>query len=337
MRIIYAAPEGPAWFPLTHMVDLMARCLAADLTVVRQDRAFSRIELLGALRGRRSRGTEDLLVVCPNPTTMRLVLADPSWRTGYRTVAAWVVDSWWDDRIPRLARRPSVFDLVYLTEAENRSSWEDITGARIEHLPIGSDVVDNGFDPDRPASIDVRRVGRMPQAWDDDALLDRLCRERGLSFAGRPAFADTPEEGLRLLWEAELRSRFVLSFSNAVSPDTRYTHPTAEYLTYRWTDALGCGCTTAGTLPRTRTVTDLLWEGANVDVPHDDPAAGLDVVAEHVRAWTPERSLRNRRQALATLDWRHRFDRIRVDLGLDAPELDRELERLGAAADSLPA
>lgn len=329
MQIVYAEPPGPGWHPITHMVGVMAQACGADLAVVPGNRPWRRTELLEALLPRRRRGAEDLLVLCPTPSLMRFLLAAPRWRTGFRTAAAWVIDSWWDDAIPRLARARSQFDLVYVSEAENIDRWREVTGRPVRHLPVGTDVLGNPVDVRRDRPVDVLRVGRMPAAWDDDEAVGALARERGLRFAGRPPMSDETPEAMRLLWEAEHGSRFVVAFSNTVSPAAN-THPTADYFTPRWADALGSGCRTAGRLPRTRTTAELVWPEANVELPHDDPARGLDVLAEHVGRWTPAEAARTRLAALGTLDWRHRFRRIGEDLSVDETSLARELERLEA-------
>ena len=129
-------------------------------------------------------------------------------------------------------------------------------------------------------------------------------------------------------------ARFTLSFTNAASP-AEYTHPTREYLTGRWTDALAQGATVAGIAPRCAATDRLLWPEAVLELGTTDLAEGLALIGEAVRAWTPERAAYNHRQALARLDWRWRFAEMVAALGLAAPLLDEELGQLESRLDAL--
>ena len=100
--------------------------------------------------------------------------------------------------------------------------------------------------------VDLLRVGRQPDAWDDDQRSDAACRLAGLRFAGRPPFF--PENfkdssaGHRDLCARYARAKFVLAHSNIVAPAS-YTHPSKEYISARWTDALAAGSVVAGIPP----------------------------------------------------------------------------------------
>lgn len=333
MHIVYTRADEPGWYPITHMVHLLARLSRATLTEVPADRVAGRLERLASVVPRR-RGAEDLLVVCPAPGHMQALTSLPRWWSSYRCVSAWVIDSWWDERIPQLARGARQFDRVWITEPENIDAWRSRVGGEVEHLPVGADVLGNVFDVDAPRPVDVLRVGRMPEGWDDDAEVARVFAEHGLRFAGRPPMEKEYDEGMRVLWEAERRAKFVLAFTNLVSP-APYTHPTSEYVTPRWADAISSGATTVGVLPRTATARSL-WPAASLDVPLE-LGQGVVAIAEAAARWTPQVACNNRANALRVLDWRHRFKIIQQALGARWEALDQEVAELDTRQASLGA
>lgn len=326
MHIVYTLADEPGWYPVTHMVHLLARLSGAELTEVPMSREPGRFEKLAGVVPRR-RGAEDLLVVCPAPGHMQALTTLPRWWSRFRSVSAWVIDSWWDDRIPRLARAGRQFDAVFISEAENIETWRNRTGTTVDHLPVGADVLGNRYDVDAARPDDVLRVGRMPAGWDDDDLVARELARHGLRFAGRPPLVPGFEAGMQALWEAERRARVVLAFSNLVSPAS-YTHPTLEYVTPRWADALASGASTAGVLPRTATAATL-WPGSSIEVPLD-VRSGVETIAEALSGWTTDTVRRNRAGALTVLDWRHRFSAIARHLDQSWEPLEGELESIAA-------
>lgn len=323
MRIVYTQADEPGWFPITHMVELLAHLSDAELVTVPFEHRHSAWEKLSGLAPRLRRGDEDLLVICPQPGHLQALTHAGRWWSGYRSVTGWVVDSWWDEWIPRLARVPSSFDLLCISEAENIDAWRSLTGTGVIHLPMGADVLGNGAATSGPREIDLLRIGRMPPAWDDDDRTAHACREAGLTFHGRPPMQASSRDGMRALWSQEARTKFVLAFSNLASP-ADYTHPTREYFTPRWADAMSCGASTVGRLPRTMTTASLA-ESTWADIPADDLELGVQAVAGLAREWTPERAVANRRHALQVLDWRHRFKVIADQLGLTWPRLTEVL------------
>lgn len=324
MHIVYTRADEPGWYPITHMVHLLAKVSGATLTEVPAARDSRRAERLASVFPRR-RGAENLLVVCPAPGHLQALSSLPRWWSRFASVSAWVIDSWWDERIPRMARGGRQFDQLFITEPENIDAWRSSTGSPVEHLPVGADVLGNRFDIEATRPDDVLRVGRMPHGWDDDDVVARELARHGLRFAGRPPLVDGVSEGMRVLWEAERRAKFVLAFSNLVSP-APYTHPTLEYVTPRWADALSSGATTVGVLPRTATARTL-WPTSNVDIPLG-LTAGVEAIARAAEGWTPEVALTNRANSLGVLDWRHRFALISKWAGGQWESLEEDLERL---------
>lgn len=304
------------------MARLAAAQLDAELTVLGPKRWGwrDRVSLLLP----RSRGSEPCLIICTGPSDLH-VAAELRRRSAGRVVA-WVFDSFWHQFTPRVARYSSHFDHIFVTEPEDLGAWRQMMRAPVDWLPWGSDVLGFGSaNADR--QVDLQRVGRQPPAWEDDEATARACAPMGLRFAGRPAFLADPEQGYRGLLESFSQAKFTLSFSNSVSPSVQ-THPTREYITARWTDALAMGASVVGMPPRTKAVGELLWPGALVDTGTADRDASLGLIADAVRAWTPSRAAENHALALERLDWRWRFEKLAAALGISPAPLARDLARL---------
>lgn len=214
-------------------------------------------------------------------------------------------------------------------------SWLEATGASVSVLPHGTNALDLGSAaPERP--IDLQRVGRQPVAWDDDDRNSAQAIAHGLSYAGRPPFHDDADEAMRALQTQIARAKFVLAFSNRVSPAS-YTHPTREYLTGRWPDALASGATVAGVAPDTEVARTLLWPEATTYVDPDSTDHGWTQVAQAVGDWTPQRSRTNHLHALERFDWRWRTASVAQDFGIMPATLAREITRLEERIASLRA
>lgn len=89
-RIVYGAPSGGGWQPVTYMVELLAELLAAELVTVPISRPVNVARRLAAL-GPRRRGR----VVAAAPRHLNTLLEPAYWLRGYRHVAGWVIDSFW--------------------------------------------------------------------------------------------------------------------------------------------------------------------------------------------------------------------------------------------------
>lgn len=282
---------------------------------------------LGALLGRR-RGGEPCLLLCAGPEALGSLLHVEGWRR-LGPVVAWIIDSFWTDRVPALARFAPIVDQCFVTTAEDAPAWQRALRRPVEWLPWGADALRLGSARgDRP--IDLLRTGRQPPEWDLDEATDAACRATGLRFQGRPAWRDDADESQRWLLEHYARARFSLAFSNLVSP-AAYTHPTRDYLTARWTDALAAGATVAGIAPVAPSVQGLLWPGATLELGTVERAAGLCLIGQAARDWRPEQAARNARLARERLDWRWRLEVLARALGVAPPSLRAELAELRAA------
>jgi hypothetical protein len=326
LTIAYTHPGGRGWDTVTLMAELAARLLGAELLRFVNDvpytKAFAARDLLP-----RHRVSGTCLVIAPQPAQLGALLESPLLGRRFEVVAGYVIDSFWTDRIPRLARGRGRFDHLFVTDGELAADWTTITGTPTTWLPFASDVMGLPAPAERP--VDLQRVGRQPGAWDDDDTTAAAAARLGLVFRGRPPYAGDPAANQAGLTTAMASAKYTLSFSNAVSP-APYTHPSREYLTGRWTDALACGATVAGIAPHCDATRELLWPGATLELSSTDREAGLAEIAAAAASWTPERAVTNHRLALERLDWRHRFKVVADTLGLTAPVLDTELSELQA-------
>ena len=205
----------------------------------------------------------------------------------YGAIYGWVIDSFWDDRIPAVAKS-STYDRIFVADVDDVQPW---TAAGVKAPGFCPGVRMFGVLSDHLAALgskstDLLRVGRQPAAYEDDEATAVLAGELGLSFEGRPPFGASDRESAQHLQDSLNRAKFLLAFSTSVSP-APYTHPTKEYITGRWTDALASGVTVVGKVPNTTTVREILWDGATIDIDHADARAGLAQVADAVSRWTP--------------------------------------------------
>ncbi len=334
MLIVYQHPGESGWGPINHMVRLAAASFGAELLVIDRERRATRVQQLGAVVPR-TRGAESCLVVAPYPFDITCFLLAEGWRTRFRSMAAWIVDSFWTDKIPRLSRHVRLFDRLFVTTEEDVSHWERATRTPTTYLPWGTDALGLGSSRSE-RDLDLLRVGRQPPGWEDDRETERACSRLGIRFAGRPPSPARPADAHPALMARYAEARYVLAFSNAVNA-TSYTHPTREYLTGRWVDALACGAVVAGVAPASPDARRLLWPGATLELGGVSRREGLKVIAEALLEWTPERARVNHRNALARLDWRWRFEVIASALGENPPRLRAELDEIRRKVSELDA
>ena len=109
------------------------------------------------------------------------------------------------------------FDHIFITDRDLQDEWASATGSAIHWAPWGTDTLAiKELPAERP--VDLLRVGRQPAAWDDDRRTEEAASAVGLTFEGRPAMDPDPEVNQQNVRSALLRSKFVLAFSNLVSP-----------------------------------------------------------------------------------------------------------------------
>lgn len=333
MKILYTRPSSPGWHPITMMVRLAAELFDAQLVEVPETATTrSRIQTLRGLLPRRH-GVEALLVIAPKPQHLAAVLDLDV--TSFGRMVGWTIDSMWSDRIPRVARGQRWFDALAITDGDLVDTWSPQTSTPVEWVPIGADVL--GVDRrhlggNRP--VDLLRVGRQPAAYRHDDQTAAAAATRTLAFSPAPPIDPDAARNARALGDAFRSAKATLAFTTLVG-DESWTHPTVEYLTPRWTDALANGAVVFGRLPACRAADELLWPGATHEIPPDDLAAGLDAVEAFARSWSPDLAIEQHRRALERLDWRHRFAQLAALLDVEPAPLARSLEELEAASTAL--
>jgi hypothetical protein len=341
MLIVNCVPQDRGWTPIQYMVTMAARMLEAQVLVLDHSMP-SRITQAMSILNRRDQnsGDELCLMVCPGPGDLLKILQVGEWRSRFKFIAAWVIDSFWTSHISAVVKLANPFDQLLVTSIEDVALWKSITGVPTSWLPWGADVLGCGrMTAER--EWDITRVGRQPPGWADDPETAKAAHSLGIKFRGRPGSQGlTTVENHRLLADVYGASKYILAFSNSVNPE-KYTHPTRQYLTGRWVDSLACGATVAGIRPRSDTADELLWPGATLEFPNTHRHAGLEILAAALESWNPGIATNHYLMALQKLDWRWRFNTLaglfRINPGVLANELVllrkqiSSLDRPGAA------
>ncbi len=335
LEIVYCKPGRHGWAPIDHMVGLLGESLSAPVNYT-DGHTIKASKVLYPFMSRKGQKTgRDLLLIAPSPQHLLLLSELPDWRLGFRRVYAWIIDSFWTERFPKLGLRGK-FDHFYVTSGNDVDYITKKTGVQTSYLSFGTDALKlGGFDdPTLTKDLDLLRMGRQPPVWEDDEKTAAACQAEGLTFHGRPPYLDDPTEVVKLNAGFMRRARFLLAHSNLVD-GSKYTHGTKEYITSRWTDALGAGAIVAGIPPRTDfAARHELWPEALLDVSANNRAEGLAALKEALSTWTPELARHNQKMALKKLDWRWRFEQIAQDLDLDAPVLEAELAQINQMTSS---
>jgi hypothetical protein len=326
--VIFAHPGGRGWAPVTRLAVLAARCLEARLLVYDYSMRMKALRLADRLLPRRRGGARRALVIAPTPSQLAAVLEVGPALARYDAIAAWVIDSFWWERIPGFACRGGRFDHLYVTDHGDRDVWCNATGVDVSVLPWGTETL--GVLP-QVKTVDLLRLGRQPEEWNDDEVTRRELEERGFVFGGRPPFAESDLQSQSHVDQALAQAKFVLAFSNQAHTSA-YTHPLREYITARWVDSLAQGAIVAGVPPESAASQHLLWEGATLDLGGVSRSKGLERLALALHQWTPSMALRNSAEARRRLDWRHRLKTIAQDLEICPCTLNEELVLLGADA-----
>jgi hypothetical protein len=327
MLIVDLVGGETGWQPIAYMVNLAAELLEAD--VLRLDRRKPNLlEKLNVLISKRQRawGEESCLLICQSPADLLCLYRITGWQKRFRYIAAWVIDSFWTEWIPKTVRLNQPFDHLFVTTEEDVPIWNQITHTPTTCLPWGSDVLRLGGAASE-RTWDLTRVGRQPPEWENDQITQEDCAERNLRFHGRPRMFDNATQNQMALMQLYRQTKFLLAFSNSVNP-MNYTHPHRDYLTGRWVDALACGAVVAGVRPKSTSANRLLWSGATIDLGTIHREEGLQIIAEAVRDWTPAQAAINYHHALERLDWRWRFAAI-ADTFQESPKpLQNEIQQL---------
>jgi hypothetical protein len=309
------------------MVNLAAELLEAELSIIdRQTPGYlKKLEAI-FLRRQKSKSNESCLLICPGPEDLLSLLQIKDWRKRFRYTAAWIIDSFWIDRIPKVAKLSQLFDRLFVTTEEDILEWTQVMKTPTTWLPWGTDALRLGGKGSERV-CDLTRIGRQPPEWENDSVTQKLCLENNIQFQGRIKSFDSARKNQEVLMGLYRQTKFLLAFSNSINP-TKYTHPSREYLTARWTDALACGAVVVGVPPKEPSINRLLWSDATLDLGSVRIEDGLEVISEAVRTWSAEQAERNYQESLKRLDWRWRFATI-ADFANESPQrLNDELQLL---------
>ena len=328
--VAFLGDNSPGWAPVTHLGHLAARLLGGR--TLNLSARPSRVEkLLNLQRRRVGPSNETLLAILRSPAEFAILRAMPAFRSEYRQIAVWVIDSFQHDWIPSAASLRDL-DLIAVTRPNDVSIFSRKAPGRVFVLSWGSDVLDMGSGTEI-REVDVLRIGRQPPEWDDDNLSKVICSNARLRFAGRPPLLSDPARNQMAIMAALAGTRFTIAHSNLAAP-APYTHRSEEYITARWTDALACGAIVAGIQPRgDESMDNLLWPGAVLDFDRIDLAHNVAALAEAAKGWSALDAVNNYRKALMQLDWRLRLLELVDRLGVDTPpKLASDIARLKVAA-----
>jgi hypothetical protein len=337
--IVNAIHHDRGWSPIKHMLALAGELFECDIVPAdpREPSKMARISSILRQRIRNGSGDETCLLVCSGPADLWSVLNMGNWRRRFRYLAAWVIDSFWLEHIPRTIRLRNPFDHIFVTSLEDVDQWKSIARVGVTWLPWGTDALrlgrGGGF-----RDWDLTRVGRQPAEWENDIESSTAAEAFGIKYRGRPdGGALDALQNQKFMMDAYGSTKFTLAFSNVVNRDPN-NHPTREYLTGRWVDALACGSTVAGVAPRGANTDQLLWPGATLELGGVGRHAGLRVLAAALAQWSPGLAAKNHEMALKRLDWRLRFKDLAKLYDIRSPRLTTELglldERIAALIDT---
>lgn len=318
------------WGPVTALAELTGRVFQADVRFIHPSRPYGPARKAFAhLPRRRGGGGRSLLLVAAHPGNLLSVAEAPVLAGRFDRVGAWIIDSFWDELLPRFARHRNTFDRLWVTDGELVDRYSEATGAPTGWLPWGTDALQAQQDHDLTASrsVDVLRLGRQPSAWDDDDSNRAALSRAGLSYQGRFPLATDGSANQRTVHDQLRRAKVVLASSSLDSPSA-YRHPARDYLSARFTDAVANGTLIAGSPPRCQAA-DLLPAEALVPMDVSSLEAGLPALRAALETYDTRAPLRLSRHALRTLDWRHRIRTIADELELSAATLDQELAQIG--------
>lgn len=329
MVVAYTEEASPGWAPVSHMAMLAASLFESRYIAVPTSGTLRKAQCaLKAMVGVRRvmEGRPDLLLIVHSPSQLRLFTGIPGWRNSFNRCVVWIVDSFWTDRI-RNEASPRLFQHLFIMYGSDLSEYRLRTGIETSFLGWGTDALRiSGLSEVR--DIDVLRVGRQPPSWSDDGDNLKCLSAVGIRYQGRPPLHNDHATQNDELMRFYRRSRIALAFSNLSSPAS-YTHPTKEYLTARWMDALAAGCVVAGMAPSSDLAfKNYLWPGATVELGTTERDGGLQKLRESVSGWGERCALTNQIEALRRLDWRWRFKEIADYLGKRFEKLESEIARL---------
>lgn len=322
--VLYVRSHGGGWQPVECLAQLAPRMLGGRLMVVDDRGEVQKARKLAAHVPRNRHSSKDLLVIAANAAQLAYVVRRQQWLPGYRSIAAWVIDSFWTDAFARATRLGHI-DQFFITDRDLTDEWSAATQRPAHWAPWGTDTLAVKVSATQ-RDADLVRLGRQPSAWNDDERTAAAAKALGLRMAGRPPVSPDAATNQRNVQQSLLQTKFTLAFTNLIEP-LDYNSRTHEYLTARWMDTLGSGATVAGVAPKAAEYQ--LWDGATLEIDPDDLQRGMEQIAQACHAWTPETAVRQHRLARRKLDWRLRIADIVETMGWSQDDaLTRDLAEL---------
>ena len=330
--------NGQGWDPINHMVELAASMFGARLRTFENNdwKEPSTLSLASiALRGRkRVTAAPDALVIVDHAPSALYFLTDPNLRSGYNRVFLWIIDSFWTERIPRFPLG-KVFDGIFIMYGPDADEYRERTGIATYNVGWGADALGLGRGPEI-RDLDILRVGRQPEIWNDNKASAARMKAFGLTLEGPTLLPDQGRQPsgydrMAHITSCYRRAKFILAHSNLAAPKP-YVHPTKEYITGRWSSAISCGAVVAGVQPLSDPVfSEILWPEAYLHTESFDPEVFAPILARASEEWAPDIARKNQLMALKRLDWRWKFKKIADVIGGDFRGLQEELSKLNAA------
>jgi hypothetical protein len=326
--ILSTIPMTRGWTPINHMLNLSAtyfNCRVVHL----DDKRLGLLDKLNAYfkARRRVRGKPDALVVVQTAAQLNQLFNVKGWRSSFNFVAAWIIDSFYTEHLPRFPLR-NILDKLFITSGADLREYQEKSSVDTSVLLWGSDVL--GFGGGAAVrDIDMLRVGRQPSEWEDDEDNKRCLETSGLKYCGRPPDFGVDSNAQKILMQEYMqKSKLALAYSNLVD-GSHYTHPKKEYITARWLDAIACGCQVAGIPPRSDYAFDkLLWPQALIELAEPSRDGMLEQIRSAVADWRPAIAEQNYKTALEKIDWRWRFSEIAHAFEISSFSLDFDLEKI---------
>ncbi len=324
-------PDENGWLPINYMIELFVKTLNIHITR-QEDVTASKFQkfkaLIGNTRTRDFNAPNLLIIVRSMGDLDGLVYKVRKNKSKYNKVAVWVIDSFWHDRISKFPFNKYVDNFFVMTK-EDVAFYESKTGVPTTFLGWGADALLLGADNSN-RKIDLLRIGRQPECWNDDTVNEKLLSENNLIYQGRPPESEQAKEPFDCSGYIELvknyysHAKFVLAQSNFADTSI-YTHPSREYITARWTDAIASGCVVIGCQPLTCSTYSSFDYQATV---HIQDFENKTVFIEKISQWKDTTPKANYHMALQNLDWRWKFLIILNTFDLVSEELNQDLTKI---------
>ena len=319
LRYLQGGIEASA--DINRLLNLMKETLGATQVGIADAAPSAFTRLKHSAMPPRPAGNLVRLYMANRPSELSAAIADPDFDKPAKYRIAWIFESFWTDDIPKLCL--SAFDLIILTQSCDVPTYRDAGARDILVLPWGSDVLrlgaGNGHRP-----VDVIGLGDQPKSLLPEAEFKKEAEELGVRYANAPSADLTVSQYFGTLSGA----KYVTLFSNLVS-QRGGAHPTKEYFTGLWANALASGASVIGIAPHSdRSFSDILWDGALIDVGSTDRGKFQSELRRAIANWSKDQPRRNYLRSLERLDWRWRIKTLCEHLATDTDALKSQLDEI---------